>query len=338
MRLQPPLLYLIPRITGSLSLIGSLYIICDLVICDRKQKLNKSSIANRIVLCISISDVFASVSCWILGDWPVPKECNELYHNRNFYGNAVTCTIQGFIYQWSAFSSAFYSAMLAIAYVLLVVGSCRSCCSHPTRRNFFADMSNKAQFSLLAIPLILSLLLAIAPLFDRAYNYNGTSCHIAKASLTCVGDECENGKHHKEFLLANAVCISLCFIIITVSMIVLFCVICRSELKRNSYVFRSSEENWRTNVRSQTNQRNDSLLLSKRVAVQGLFYIGSFFLTWIFAYIVPISAAMPGPLPTWVHFLFLTLLPLQGWFNALNYLRPKIVNYFKEKLQRTETV
>lgn len=330
---QPPLLYLIPKITGSLSLIGSLYIIFDLVICDRKRKLDKSSITNRVVLCISISDVFASVSCWILGAWPVPKELNEFYDTSKFHGNTVTCTIQGFIYQWSVFSSAFYSTMLAVCYVLLVVGSCYTCCTRATsrRRNFFAHTSNKFQFSLLAIPLILSLLLAIAPLFDRAYNYNGTNCHISGASpFICVGDECENGKYSEIFLLANGICIILCFIIITVSMIVLFCFICRNERQSDTYVFRGSEGFSRTSNTSHTSQQKDSLPLSKRVAVQGLFYIGSFFLTWAFAFVVPI---MGKPTPTWVECMFLTLLPMQGWFNALIYLRPKVVSYLKKKLK-----
>ena len=111
MPLQLSLLYLIPRITGSLSLIGSSFIMYDLLKCV-KQKLDKKSIVNRILLCLSISDAFALVSCWILGVLPVPKELNEVYNRNTFYGNTTTCTIQEFVYQWSVFTTS--TILLAI--------------------------------------------------------------------------------------------------------------------------------------------------------------------------------------------------------------------------------
>jgi len=236
-------MYLISRISGLFSLIGSSYVIRCLLVRYRKNK--SVSTIEMILFCISISDTFSSVSCWILGGWPVPTHTKRDPPDGDiFYGNTATCTMQGFVFQWSSFSSSYYSAMFAIYQVLIVVRGC-GCCRKKFSRNHLNTVSNKQQVLWLALPLILSLLLAMAALFDRAYNFNGTTCHIATHPITCTVDVCDRGKHKRLFMTINALSLGLCFVIIIVSMIILFRFVLKTERRVDRYAFRNGIQSYR---------------------------------------------------------------------------------------------
>jgi len=79
---------------------------------------------------------------------------------------------------------------------------------------------------------------------------------------------------------------------------------------------------------------SDSKSLSRKFAVQASFYVAAFFVTWIFpmvqfAYIQTSDGTLLFPL------LALTVIfaPLQGFFDALIYIRPRYIRY-KERLQK----
>merc|ERR1719188_1274415 len=133
--------------------------------------------------------------------------------------------------------------MLSIYHVSIIVGGCCWCYHRGmSGRKSFYNIWNKQEILQLAIPLVLSLLLAIAPFFDKAYNFNGVTCHIAKNKWECAADECERGTYTDYFLLMNGLSLVLCFVIIVVSMIILFRFVLKSEKKMDVYTRHSKRK------------------------------------------------------------------------------------------------
>ena len=103
------------RCSAILSILGSSYIIYNLLGPRRKTELNKRMFSRLLLLCLSISDVCSSIVLF-LGTWPIPKEVsdNDLYYN--FYntniGTITTCNIQGLLLQIFYFTSIFLYSII----------------------------------------------------------------------------------------------------------------------------------------------------------------------------------------------------------------------------------
>jgi hypothetical protein len=105
----PPYAHLLPRITGSLSFLGSSYIIYDVV---KNKKLAK--VHHRILFGMSLSDLVASF-CTVLGRVPATRG-DEVFPG---YGSQPFCTAQGFFYQ-TILSVIAYNFSLSLYYLLLI--------------------------------------------------------------------------------------------------------------------------------------------------------------------------------------------------------------------------
>ena len=87
---QKDLLSILSRISGSLSVMGALFIIVDFWRGDRQN------IYRQIMLCMSCFDIITAM-CWIIGSWPLPpldadgNDANTLGAN----GSDELCTAQG---------------------------------------------------------------------------------------------------------------------------------------------------------------------------------------------------------------------------------------------------
>ena len=83
-------LAIVPKVTGTLSLLSSSYIVKD-VLQDPKKRYNTY---HRIMLGMSVGDIVWSFNAFILGSWPAPNG-SRLYA----LGNMQTCDAQGFVNQ-----------------------------------------------------------------------------------------------------------------------------------------------------------------------------------------------------------------------------------------------
>mmetsp|Transcript_8892 Transcript_8892/g.13342 ORF Transcript_8892/g.13342 Transcript_8892/m.13342 type:complete len:362 (+) Transcript_8892:86-1171(+) len=70
--------------------------------------------------------------------------------------------------------------------------------------------------------------------------------------------------------------------------------------------------------------------VSDSVRWQAFRYVGAFFITWIFLTIVRVCNAVNVTAPFWVLLLAFTLMPMQGLFNYLIYIRPRYATRRKE--------
>ena len=191
---------LIARCAGILGLLGSMYIIQDILKDTRRRKPTK----NRIILFMSICDFLFSVSSPILGPVMGPKEIGA----PGSIGNVTTCTIQGFMILSSATSSAYYNVTLALCYLLIV------------RYQYSDEQLRKLEPYFLWIPIGMGLLIAIPGLFLDIYNFNGDRCFIAPRPYGCTSDgspfECEaaSGFYNLWYLFTSIeIFIAACFII-----------------------------------------------------------------------------------------------------------------------------
>lgn len=66
---------------------------------------------------------------------------------------------------------------------------------------------------------------------------------------------------------------------------------------------------------------------SKKIAMQGLLYIAAFFITWLFPTISRFTELIAGRNYFPIQFLDTFLIPLQGFFNFMIYIRPRFLAY-----------
>lgn len=102
----------ISRVVSSLSMIGSIYIIQDVLRDPRKRK---ESIYHHIMIGLSTFDILSSFFLHFLRTWPQPEE-----HGPFSYGTLATCDAAGFIATIGMVGSPLYHCSLA-TYFLLVL-------------------------------------------------------------------------------------------------------------------------------------------------------------------------------------------------------------------------
>jgi len=165
--LQQVALAIVPKITASLSLIGSGYIVFDGWRSKRRTKRDRNTY-HRLITGLSICDMVMSMGIFF-STWPMPEGTPNIY---GAVGNTRTCTAQGFFEQIGV-SAVMYNGSLSTFYYLRV------------RRGWPLSRIVKAEPWLHAIPLIFGLATMVAGLFLKLYNYGVWDCWIAPYPLGC---------------------------------------------------------------------------------------------------------------------------------------------------------
>lgn len=107
---QSRALAVLPKISGILSCISSGFIIVNILRDPSKRK----KTFHRLVCGLSVCDLISSAS-FGMSTWPIPRDQGYQWA----IGTPKTCTAQGFFVQLGI-SSAFYSAALAIYFLLVI--------------------------------------------------------------------------------------------------------------------------------------------------------------------------------------------------------------------------
>lgn len=161
---------IISKIAAAFSLIGSGYIIYDIVWKHKKQrKLTR----NRILLALSTVDFCSSL--WVfIGSWATPDFYRFLQPAAS--GNTQTCTVQGFFLQMGM-ATPWYNASLALHFLLSMHYG------HGGQRRRLESMAPLFWI----LPFIFGLGTAIAGLSLDVFNYNPFLglCWIAAHPITC---------------------------------------------------------------------------------------------------------------------------------------------------------
>lgn len=302
-----------PKPFAIISLCGSTYIIKHVLTSPKRR----GEVFHRILLGLSIWDFMTSIAVF-LGTWPIPIDTPGVFMAS---GTAATCTAQGFWMQLGV-GAPLYNASLSIYYFLVIFKGWKEC------------QLKKIEPFFHGIPILFSLSTAIAVAATDSYRSSNVWCWIS--SDRSVFRFC---------FFYGPVWFALT--IVTVAMIAIYGRVLVQERKTKQYREPEQSINQRKPTISNLEKKNSTISLSirsskrssasrssgqsRQIASQAMFYVGSFYLTFAFPSWTRIyQLTMNKQPPFAVIALFAIFFPLQGFFNALVYFRPRYLRYRKE--------
>lgn len=321
---------LVPRITGSLSLLGSIFIAYDVV---KRKSLAK--VHHRILFGMSLADIVSSF-CTILGRVPATRG-DEVFPG---YGSTGLCTAQGFFYQ-TILSVVAYNFSLALYYLLII------------RYNLSESTLKNLEYLMHSFSALVFIGSAVTLASMEMFNPDYFLCFINSSPPGCLLD-CDRGQRPSLFrwLFFYGPAWIMIFLISSMMML-LYWTVRRQEGRMDRFRFKGKQQTTNNQGNShdiatgpefidtensetgqvKVSQGANKLPVvptqnrerSRQVAVQGLWYTVPFYLTWVF----PLTAHALGT--NWIEqkgtpllVLVAIFLPLQGFMNALVYVRPSL--------------
>ena len=280
----------IPHITGMLSLLGSLFVIQDIVR-DRK-KLKRTYI--RLVLGMSIVDAFSSLG-FFFGIWAIA-------------GSTAFCSFQGFLIQLGV-AAPIYNACLAIYYLLVL------------KFKWSERKIRAIEKYMHSLPTGFGFVTSILGAILTLYNSAGMFCHIASAPFYCRKWDlsCDRGEYsHILVWVFFFGPIWACVLVTTISMAAVSMHVKKEE---------KASRRWRS-ASFLSGDNDHAKQLSTQVFWQCVLYVSVFYLTWVFPTIHRIllstNLLIPGDKASfWVVFFTAMIMPLQGFLNFFIYLYPR---------------
>jgi len=324
----------LPMISGPLSLMGSSLIIY-LILKDWKRTL--SGAYHRILFGFSIFDILGSFGM-SMSTLPSPAGTPGIW---GAIGNSRTCTAQGFFLQ-TGVAVIYYNALLMLHYLLSV----RYNVSEIVFRKRIESYAHILVISLALIPSIIAASLGW-------FNNIGNICFIGPYPKGCRFNsemECERGDNAYIFMwVCSGLFVIMSVAFLPISLLMLTWTLVSQEKKmQQKYMFRSDNNlnclptNFISSnvISSQTDcvidikRRSKSrIILSslklRRVRNQAMCYAGAAFIT-----LTPLILSRifhPFIVRCLVQFFF----PFQGFFNFINYVRPRVSRLQKHELAKS---
>jgi len=115
----------------------------------------------------------------------------------------------------------------------------------------------------------------------------------------------------------------LAYVVIIVTNLLIWLFVRRQEKEMEKYKTRSV-------AAEQLSDMEKKSSYARSVFVQSILYVGAFFLSWSWATIYHLVAWTTGKSVPWITLLINTFLPLQGFFNAFIYARPRYIRLKKK--------
>ena len=334
-----PFAVIVPRFSGSLSAIASGLIIVAILKSDTKMK----TVYHRIMFFMSCADISGSIAM-ALTTIPMPQhisqEIMDLEWNLSFYeewagmklGNTQTCEAQGFFYSFGLLSMYAYNAMMCIYYVCAIVFGMKE-----------ARIIKLVEPFLHLVAFTVGFGPAVFGLANNLYNPSGwdTWCTLIpigcnynnEQESTCIrGMKAADAGYTKVFLLLVAF---MFFGILTSLLMILVKVIKVDRTLRLHYTSLHTRihgdflAQHPFAARVHQHQSNTKVIL-----IQSLCYIFAFIVTLISPIIQSLGLSRIKDctstwfhVPTYVHYLYLIFMPLQGFFNYVSQHATSGVNY-----------
>jgi len=276
---------IIPKVTGSISMIASAFITRSVIQKWRKRGLASLPMKSRLVLSMSVADIGSSIFGHILGTWLVPASIDG--NPPLAAGNQATCNMQSFLFEFLLGAGCFSNLFLAISYWLLI-------CRGKTEKTL---KQWKYQIIFLGFPWVYGI------------STNAPKSLFAKNSPPAYKNlwfcQATSGDDIVELAYAVIWCISILMLFFCVGSLTRF--VYKTERKTDKY--RISREERIT--------REKTLQVSR----QGIYYVISVLVIFIPLYVY----MFVENLPPWFFIFLAIVYPSQGTLNALVYFRPKYI-------------
>mmetsp|Transcript_13580 Transcript_13580/g.30931 ORF Transcript_13580/g.30931 Transcript_13580/m.30931 type:complete len:328 (+) Transcript_13580:70-1053(+) len=259
---QSKTLALLPKFTGFLSLMGSLFIFQDVVL----HRFPRRRVYHRLVLGLSCSDMTASIVN-IMSTWPIPAGTPGVFLAR---GTTQTCTAQGFFNELGNLATPLYNMSLCAYYVLVI------------REQWTEDkIRSKAEPIMHLVPISLALTIAVLGLPFTLYNNSGWLCWIAAYPRGCQSNgTCARGEHADIFRWVHYAIIWSAILFVTAGMYSIYRRVHLQERRQSQY-----------QLDNDVVRRGEK---SKKVAIQAGLFVGALYITWIFTTITRIYQITTG--------------------------------------------
>lgn len=347
-----------PKCTALPSIIGSCFIIQDVL----RNKKHRRQVYHRIMVGMSVMDLLWAIRCF-LSTWPVPKSFNPVIPYAS--GTDETCAMIGFIGHAAGLTSVLYSASLTL-YFLLVV---RYGWKEQRIRRYVEKWIHAFPIiigwglAFASIPLDLYKPIPWTCFIQDVPYACKKAVKFANVDISeCKPDGVNAGAYRWAFFFAWvwAVCI------FTFSaMVMIYWGLRRVESSNNKYTFRPTTQSHSQDADSEDDGEcpsnpsghsrksfTSSISLgvlghhkrkksssrearkrqrSRKFANQAALYVTFFFVTWIFPTVQGSINSFVGTGFSYLLVLITLIVPLQGFFNALIYLRPRYLKQLKKE-------
>jgi hypothetical protein len=334
---------LLPKFTGGLSFLFSLYIVQHVL----RSKKRRAKTYHRLLLGMSLCDMLASFFGFVLSTAPMPVGTTY-----GAIGSFKSCDVAGTLNHAGNLATPLYNSSLATYYVCVLVLGYKE-----------HELHRRIEPLLHLVPLACAWGTAIAGYWMNLYAAANWICWIApyppdcKDSYTFGADEgtCVRGDnawlYRWAFLYAE---VWFAILYVTAAMALIYYTVLRVERSTDKYRHlnnpssssrrRSLPKDSLSSIFRRRQKQRISLIKrkrqqSKQVAHQALAYVGAFFLTWIFGTIARLMQQSKEDVSKSYRPLLLLqtiFFPLQGFFNALVYLRPRFVQYREAHKKKQE--
>ena len=284
---------IIPRVTGMMSILGSLFVMYEVLKNPKKRKMAY----HLQMLALSIADFLFSVSFFV-GNWPAP--------------DSGWCIARGFIDLLGGIPEAMFNAGVCVYYLFFV---------------YFGWGEEKIlryQRVLIIFPIILGLIISILPLAQGMINPHPVrgDCWVYPTPAGCSGSECTPDEHYYHLYRFVLVIIPLwiSFCVGVISMCFVYTKVSKDEREE---VGGQAPTGWLWFVQREEGQDTSRTMRSRRMARQAFWYLLNFFMTYVGSTAFLIIEAFGGT-PSFGLWCFTNIfLPWQGFWNAIIYTRPR---------------
>jgi hypothetical protein len=294
-----------PRITAFLSIAGSAFIVSDVLGSEKKRSLTY----HRIMLGMSTCDLVASVS-YFLGRWPLPKNDPSFSGGR---GTTHTCTAQGFFGQF-VLSTVGYNTSLAVYYFLVI------------SKGWKKDRVRRAEIWLHVFSNSLWIITGVVGIVLEIFNAALFNCWVCPSPYDCheTGEPCVRGEiaNYFQWVFYYGP-IFVMIVVVTLLMLAVYSGVLKREKRVERYSF------------GENSQERAKRKRSKQVAIQGMWYLAPFYLTWIFPVTYQLTAVIGNTHVPALSALTGFFIPFQGVLNFIVYMRPRYLRY-KRKHEEVE--
>lgn len=311
----------IPLLTGTLSVLGSGSILYS-IYARRTIKLKDPQ--HRILGMMSIFDILYSINKALMfltypSGLGVPT-----------FGNAWTCALQGFFTQFG-YAAGSYNLVLSLYYFLII------------NRGMSKEEFGKCWEKILhSVVIICHVSFAIIGVSIGLFNPTPGFCYITPGSYgtqcSLAGDNCKFQSTAAYFYEAFAQgWIQLAYVVIIVTNLLIWLYVRRQEQQMKKYRTTATTTTTPTTVVGQGGGDDNQLSemekkssYARNVFIQSMLYVGAFVLSWSWATVFHLVAWTTGVSVPWITLLINTFLPLQGFWNAFIYARPRYIRLKKQ--------
>lgn len=298
-RSQQVALAMAPKFTSGLSILCSAVIINEIAILDR-SKIKK--VYHRLLLAISVCDIFKALGEFC-STWPIPENAaDNIAWN---IGTQGTCIWQA---SWIQFGivSPLLNMSLSMYYVLVIRYGWTE-----------ARLHGWVERCMHVLPVLFAASVTIAGVFMDLYNSANLWCWIAPYPANCLQSyknggvtTCERGDNASIFQWAfYYVWVWFAIAFVMVAMGLLYHSFVRVERANRKYA----------GVVSRSKSRD--------VAIQGMWYVVGFYMTYLFATLNRLLQVTMDKTYYPMLFLHALMIPSQGIWNFFVYVRPRVLHH-----------